>query len=76
MSTQRAPGFEQIDSSLFKDFHITEGQAVGFRADAFNVMNLVSYNNPDNNVNDTNFGQITSAKNSPRTIEFSAHYSF
>ena len=76
VSTQRAPGFEQIDSSLFKDFHITEGQAVGFRADAFNVMNLVSYNNPDNNVNDTNFGQITSAKNSPRTIEFSAHYSF
>ena len=76
VSTERAPGYEQIDSSLFKDFHITEGQAVGFRADAFNVMNLVSYNNPNDNVNSKNFGQITSSKNGPRTIQFAAHYSF
>ena len=76
VGTERAPGFEQIDSSLFKDFHVTEGQAVGFRADAFNVMNLVSYGNPNSSVNSKNFGQITSAKNGPRTIQFSAHYSF
>ncbi len=76
VSTQRAPGFEQVDSSLFKDFHITEGQTVGFRADAFNVMNLVSYGNPNSSVNSSNFGQITSSKNGPRTIQFAAHYSF
>ncbi len=76
VGTERAPGFEQVDASLFKDFHITEGQSVGFRADAFNVMNLVSYNNPDSNVGDSNFGQITSSKSTPRTIQFAAHYSF
>ncbi len=76
VGTERDPGFEQIDSSLFKDFHITEGQALGFRADAFNVMNLVSYNNPNSNVNSSNFGQITSSRSAPRTIEFAAHYSF
>ena len=76
VSTQRAPGFEQIDSSLFKDFHITEGQTVGFRADAFNVFNFVSYGNPNNNVTSSNFGQITSSKNGPRTIQFAATYAF
>ncbi len=76
VGTQRAPGFEQIDSSLFKDFHITEGQSVGFRADAFNVANFVSYGNPNRSVNSSNFGQITGSKNGPRTIQFAAHYSF
>ena len=76
VGTERAAGFEQVDSSLFKDFHITEGQSVGFRADAFNVMNLVSYGNPDRNVNDNTFGQITGSRNGPRTIPCSAHYPF
>ncbi len=76
VGTERAAGFEQVDASLFKDFHITEGQSVGFRADAFNVMNLVSYGNPDSHVNDNTFGQITSSRNGPRTIQFSAHYQF
>ena len=76
VGTQRAPGFEQVDSSIFKDFHITESQLIGFRADAFNVMNLTSYSNPNSSVNSSNFGQITSSKNVPRTIQFSAHYSF
>jgi hypothetical protein len=76
VGTQRAPGFEQIDSSLFKDIHITERQTLSFRVDGFNVFNFASYANPDNNVNDTNFGQITSTRSGPRTIQFAAHYSF
>jgi hypothetical protein len=76
VGSQRAPGFEQIDSSLFKDFHITERQTISFRVDGFNLFNFASYGNPDNNVNDTNFGQITSTRSGPRTIQFAAHYSF
>jgi hypothetical protein len=76
VGTERAPGFEQIDSSLFKDFHITERQIVSFRVDGFNVFNFASYGNPDNNVTDTNFGQITNTRSGPRTIEFAARYSF
>jgi hypothetical protein len=76
VGTERAPGFEQIDSSLFKDFHITERHVVSFRVDGFNVFNFASYSNPDNNVTDNNFGQITSTRSGPRTIEFAARYSF
>jgi len=76
VGTERAPGYEQIDSSLFKDFHITERQSVSFRVDGFNVFNFASYSNPDNTVTDTNFGQITSTRSGPRTIQFAVHYSF
>ena len=65
-----------VDFSLFKDFHITEGQLVGFRADFFNLFNIASYGNPDNNVTDTNFGQISNVRSPPRIIQLSLHYSF
>ena len=74
--TERAPGFEQIDASLFKDVHITESHVIGFRADGYNVFNFVSYQNPNNSVNSSNFGQITNARNGPRTIQLQAHYTF
>jgi hypothetical protein len=68
----RAPGFEQIDSSLFKDFHITERRTLNFRVDGFNVFNFASYGNPDNNVSDTNFGQIPVHAAGP--VPFSSRY--
>ena len=74
--TERAPGYEQIDSSLFKDFRITERHVIGFRADAYNVFNFVSYDNPNSSVNSSNFGQINSSKSGPRTIQLQAHYTF
>ncbi len=76
VGTQRAPGFEQIDASIFKDFHITEGQAVGFRADGFNVFNFASYGNPDNNIGDASFGQITNTRSGPRQLQLALHYTF
>ncbi len=74
--TERSPGFEQIDASLFKDVHITENHVIGFRADGYNVFNFVSYKNPNNSVNSSNFGQITDVRNAPRTIQLQAHYTF
>ncbi|WP_213807483.1 TonB-dependent receptor [Granulicella sp. dw_53] len=76
VGSERAPGFEQIDTSVFKDFRIREGQAIGFRADGFNVFNFASYDNPNNNIGDTNFGQITASRNLPRQIQLSLHYNF
>lgn len=76
VGTERAPGFEQIDTSVFKDFRIREGQAVGFRADAFNVFNFASYDNPNNNIGDPNFGQITGTRGLPREMQLSLHYNF
>ncbi len=76
VGSERAPGYEQIDSSVFKDFHITEGQTLGFRTDFFNLFNIASYANPDNGVTDTSFGQITNVRSPQRQIQFSLHYNF
>jgi hypothetical protein len=75
----RGPGYLNVDMSAFKDFHVTEGQAVGFRFDAFNAFNLVSYGNPDTSITDTTFGQIASQeaiRSVERRLQFSAKYTF
>jgi hypothetical protein len=76
INTERAPGYRQVDTSLFKDFHVWREHVVGFRADVFNLFNIASYGNPDNNVQDSNFGQISSVRSPPRQIQLSLHYAF
>ena len=76
-STERAPGYRQVDTSLFKDFHVWQEHVVGFRADFFNIFNIASYGNPDNNsITDSNFGQISSVRSPARQIQLSLHYIF
>ena len=74
----RGPGFFDEDFSAFKDFHITERQLVGFRFDAFNAFNIVSYGNPDTGITDTNFGNVSlqGPRSTERHLQFSAHYDF
>jgi hypothetical protein len=64
--------------SAFKDFHIAEKQLVGFRFDAFNAFNIVSYGNPDTGIQDTNFGNVSlqGPRSTERHLQFSAHYHF
>ncbi len=76
VGSERAPGFEQIDLTAGKQFNITEHQNLEFRADMFNAFNFASYNNPDNNITDTNFGQISDVRTQPRQVQFSLHYNF
>ena len=76
MGSERAPGYKQFDLSTFKDFHITEAQALGFRADFFNVLNMTSLQNPQNDSSSPTFGQITGVRSPARQIQFSAHYQF
>ncbi len=75
----RGPGYLNVDASAFKDFHIVREQSLGFRFDAFNAMNIVSYGNPDTNITDNTFGQIgsqNSIRSQERHLQFSARYSF
>ncbi len=76
----RGPGYVNIDMSIFKDFHIVREQTVGFRFDAFNALNIASYGNPDVNITDSNFGNISSQSSPTRSVErhlqFSANYRF
>ncbi len=76
-STERAPGYRQVDMSLFKDFHVWgENNILGFRADFFNIFNIASYGYPDNNINDSSFGLINTVRSPPRQIQLSLHYAF
>ena len=75
--SERSPGYRQVDTSLFKDFHLWgEQHVLGFRADFFNIFNIASYGNPDNNINDTSFGLINTTRSNARQIQLSLHYAF
>jgi len=75
----RGPGYLNVDMSAFKDFHIFGEHSVGFRFDAFNAFNIVSYGNPDTVITDSTFSQIASQeqiRSQERRLQFSARYSF
>ena len=76
VDSERAPGYQSADASLFKDFAITERQRIGFRADAANVFNITSLGNPNNTVTNGNFGLITASRSQARQLQLSAHYQF
>jgi hypothetical protein len=58
----RAPGINNWDVSLFKNFPITERVNLQLRLESFNTFNHAQWNTPDNNVTDAQYGQITSAR--------------
>jgi hypothetical protein len=79
-STERGPVFRTVDMAFFKDFHVWREQTLGFRADFFNIFNIVSYELPDSNVTDGSFGVISGGGNPTRSqerhIQLGLHYSF
>jgi outer membrane receptor protein involved in Fe transport len=56
----RGPTFLQTDLSLFKNFRITEGSKLEFRAEAFNIFNKVNLGQPNSEVDSADVGRITS----------------
>jgi len=74
----RGPGYFNMDASAFKDFHLFENHTIGFRFDAFNAFNIVSYGNPDTGITDSSFGNVSRAgtRSVERHLQFSAKYSF
>jgi hypothetical protein len=69
-STQRrnqyvGPHFFDMDMGLFKTFKVTEGVQLGIGAQAYNVFNHPNFQNPDNNLGDSTFGQISAMQPMP-----------
>ena len=65
--------------SIFKEFQTYKQQTIGFRFDAFNAFNIVSYGNPDTNITDTTFGEIAPTgqiRSTERHLQFSLKYVF
>jgi hypothetical protein len=74
----RGPGYLNVDLSAFKDFTIYGSHTIGFRFDAFNAFNIVSYGNPDTGITDSNFGNVSlqGTRSVERHLQFSAKYHF
>jgi len=78
--TERAPNFQTYGASVTKDFTIWHEQQINFRADADNLLNNAFLGNPQNNITNTLFGNITNqttpVRSNPRTMQLSVKYHF
>jgi len=61
-NTMRGPGVVNLDASLFRTFTIAPKVDLQFRVEAFNVTNTPHFNNPNGNVNSSNFGRVLSTQ--------------
>ena len=80
--TVAGPNFNRLDMSLFKSFRIPFREAaLQLRADGFNVLNHPSFSDPNNSIQGSNAGRITSTRFSgilpdARTIQVAARLTF
>ncbi len=75
-NTFRAPGFRNFDISLIKNTPIASGAnservMLQFRAEFFNIFNIVNFGLPANIVVGPGFGQISKTAGTSRQIQFS-----
>ncbi len=71
----RGPGYVNFDLSLFKTFSIKEKANLGIGLTAFNAFNHPNFGQPDNNLGDSTFGQISSMQTTP-TSPYGAFFGF
>jgi hypothetical protein len=69
------PSRFNIDMGVVRSFPLGGERRLQFRAEAFNVLNTVQYNNPVSALNNGNFGLITSAADA-RVIQLALKYTF
>jgi hypothetical protein len=70
------PSYSNIDFSLFKNFLVGERQSLQLRIEAYNLLNKVQWGLPSTNIQDPNFGVITSTSGSPRSLQLGLRYKF
>ena len=72
----RGPAFYDTDFSVFKDFKLKERGQLELRAEIFNLFNKPQFALPNNQVDTSNAGQITSTLHESRQIQVSVNISF
>jgi hypothetical protein len=77
VGSERAQGFRQVDASVAKNWTIYHGNALQFVCEAYNVGNIVSYNNQGRTVNNgSTWGFVQSTRSEPRQLELELKYKF
>jgi hypothetical protein len=67
-ATHRGPGDVRFDMNIVKRFLVTESKTFEFRLDAINVLNKPNWGNPETDINNINFGRITTATGARRFV--------
>ena len=76
------PGYQRVNTSIFKNFSVYRENKLEFRADIFNLFNSPALGNPSNTGIGTQGGEITGTRSlqnhapDSRFIQLSAKYSF
>lgn len=76
LSTIYGPRFFNLDFSTLKRTRISENINVEFRAEVFNILNTVNFDNPVMTINSANFGRITGIVGRPRLMQFALRLNF
>lgn len=74
----RGPGFYNLDFSLFKTFAFTERFNLEVRGETFNLSNTPQFANPNTNLQDANYGYVTSVNSGggARSVQLGLKLSF
>ncbi|MGD1082332.1 MAG: TonB-dependent receptor [Candidatus Sulfotelmatobacter sp.] len=75
-NTLFGPKLSDINLSLAKTWHYKERAGLTLRGDFVNVLNHPSFSLPNNDMNGSNVGTISSLANGPRTIQLGARLTF
>jgi hypothetical protein len=80
-NTMRGPGVVNLDLSLFRTFKMAGRYQLQVRAEAFNATNTPHFDNPNGNVNSSNFGRVLGlqgddAIGASRQFRFGLRFSF
>ena len=72
----RVPGYNNLDFSLVKLTPIWESVSLEFRAESFNLYNVVIPGNPGTTIGNASAGLATAQGNTPRELQFGAKIIF
>jgi Carboxypeptidase regulatory-like domain/TonB dependent receptor len=72
----REDRFKGLDFSIFKQFRVTEGSLLQFRAEVFNLTNTPSFGPPVTAIDTAQAGRVTSTLSQPRQIQFALKFNF
>jgi hypothetical protein len=69
------PGLNNFNMALLKTTRITEGKELQLRLEAFNLFNHAQFMNPTGEINSSQFGLVTGARD-PRILQIGAKFLF
>lgn len=69
------PGLNNFDMALLKNIKLSETKGIELRFEAFNVFNHAQFTNPTGEINSSQFGIVTGARD-PRILQVGAKFLF